>query len=169
MLNWLWFLCREVRSLTLVYLRVVTGCVDGKIRIFNFLTGDCLREITAETETGQILSLHFHDDRWVMHSHESLYFYQCVWISLSYFNFYSILVNTTSSVKRFQFAKVFWDYTADGGCADVSDEPAAPLRKLPLASVRADHKKPERAALPYRSHFLPTPTKSPAQGKEAKE
>uniref|UniRef100_A0A671YGM8 F-box and WD repeat domain containing 10 n=1 Tax=Sparus aurata TaxID=8175 RepID=A0A671YGM8_SPAAU len=131
---------KEVKSLTLVYLRVVTGCVDGKIRIFNFLTGDCLREITAETETGQILSLHFHDD--------------------------SILVNTTSSVKRFQFAKVFWDYTADGGCADVSDEPAAPLRKLPLASVRADHKKPERAALPHRSHFLPTPTKSPAQARE---
>uniref|UniRef100_A0A3Q0RM33 F-box and WD repeat domain containing 10 n=1 Tax=Amphilophus citrinellus TaxID=61819 RepID=A0A3Q0RM33_AMPCI len=43
---------KEVRSLTLVYLRVVTGCVDGKIRIFNFLTGDCLREITAETVTG---------------------------------------------------------------------------------------------------------------------
>ncbi|XP_030611453.1 F-box/WD repeat-containing protein 10 isoform X2 [Archocentrus centrarchus] len=52
---------KEVRSLTLVYLRVVTGCVDGKIRIFNFLTGDCLREITAETVTGRILSLHFLD------------------------------------------------------------------------------------------------------------
>uniref|UniRef100_A0A668S485 F-box domain-containing protein n=1 Tax=Oreochromis aureus TaxID=47969 RepID=A0A668S485_OREAU len=45
---------KEVKSLTLVYLRVITGCVDGKIRIFNFLTGDCLREITAETGTGQI-------------------------------------------------------------------------------------------------------------------
>uniref|UniRef100_A0A3Q4MFL5 F-box and WD repeat domain containing 10 n=1 Tax=Neolamprologus brichardi TaxID=32507 RepID=A0A3Q4MFL5_NEOBR len=45
---------KEVKSLTLLYLRVITGCVDGKIRIFNFLTGDCLREITAETGTGQI-------------------------------------------------------------------------------------------------------------------
>lgn len=51
--------------MTLVYLRVITGCVDGKIRIFNFLTGDCLREITAEAETVRILSLHFHDNRWV--------------------------------------------------------------------------------------------------------
>uniref|UniRef100_A0A3Q4GYB6 F-box and WD repeat domain containing 10 n=1 Tax=Neolamprologus brichardi TaxID=32507 RepID=A0A3Q4GYB6_NEOBR len=42
---------KEVKSLTLLYLRVITGCVDGKIRIFNFLTGDCLREITAETGT----------------------------------------------------------------------------------------------------------------------
>uniref|UniRef100_A0A665VSE9 Uncharacterized protein n=1 Tax=Echeneis naucrates TaxID=173247 RepID=A0A665VSE9_ECHNA len=54
---------KEVRSLTLIYLRVVTGCVDGKIRIFNFLTGDCLRDITAEPETGRLLSLHFHDNR----------------------------------------------------------------------------------------------------------
>uniref|UniRef100_A0A4W6DZC6 F-box and WD repeat domain containing 10 n=1 Tax=Lates calcarifer TaxID=8187 RepID=A0A4W6DZC6_LATCA len=54
---------REVKSLTLVYLRVVTGCADGKIRIFNFLTGDCLRDITAEAETGRILSLLFHDNR----------------------------------------------------------------------------------------------------------
>uniref|UniRef100_A0A8C9WWR6 F-box and WD repeat domain containing 10 n=1 Tax=Sander lucioperca TaxID=283035 RepID=A0A8C9WWR6_SANLU len=46
---------KEVKSLTLIYLRVITGCVDGKIRIFNFLTGDCLRHITAEAETGRIL------------------------------------------------------------------------------------------------------------------
>uniref|UniRef100_A0A8C2Z1J8 F-box and WD repeat domain containing 10 n=1 Tax=Cyclopterus lumpus TaxID=8103 RepID=A0A8C2Z1J8_CYCLU len=48
---------KEVKSLTLVYLRVITGCVDGKIRIFNFLTGDCLRDIPAEAQAGQILSL----------------------------------------------------------------------------------------------------------------
>uniref|UniRef100_A0A3Q4BYG8 Uncharacterized protein n=1 Tax=Mola mola TaxID=94237 RepID=A0A3Q4BYG8_MOLML len=41
---------REVKSLTVLYLRVVTGCADGKIRVFNFLTGDCLRDIVAETE-----------------------------------------------------------------------------------------------------------------------
>ncbi|XP_074518693.1 F-box and WD repeat domain containing protein 10B [Halichoeres trimaculatus] len=76
---------QEVKSLTLMYLRVITGCADGKIRVFNFLTGDCLREIKAESEKGCILSLHFHDN--------------------------SILVNAASSVKRYQFAKVFWDYT----------------------------------------------------------
>uniref|UniRef100_A0A672FPT0 F-box and WD repeat domain containing 10 n=1 Tax=Salarias fasciatus TaxID=181472 RepID=A0A672FPT0_SALFA len=41
---------KEVKALTLAYLRVVTGCVDGKIRIFNFLTGECLKDITAEAE-----------------------------------------------------------------------------------------------------------------------
>ncbi|KAM4525407.1 F-box and WD repeat domain containing protein 10B isoform 2-T2 [Odontesthes bonariensis] len=75
----------EVKSLALIYLRVITGCVDGKIRIFNFLTGDCLRDIMTESESSCILSLHFHDN--------------------------GILVNTTCSVKLYQFAKVFWDYT----------------------------------------------------------
>ncbi|XP_023127066.2 F-box/WD repeat-containing protein 10 isoform X2 [Amphiprion ocellaris] len=108
---------KEVRSLTLVYLRVVTGCVDGKIRIFNFLTGDCLREITAETETGRILSLHFNDN--------------------------SILVNSATSVKLYQFAKVFWDYadSAPGDRGDVatrnslvSEKSPALIRRFPFTS-----------------------------------
>ncbi|XP_031171561.1 F-box/WD repeat-containing protein 10 [Sander lucioperca] len=153
---------KEVKSLTLIYLRVITGCVDGKIRIFNFLTGDCLRHITAEAETGRILSLHFHDNR--------------------------ILVNTTSSVKRYQFAKVFWDYT-ERGQGDVvaqdglvSEKSAASLRKLPFTSVRDDHsaqvtsprqkmhdcnnRKPERAELHYHTCFLPSATKCQAHARE---
>uniref|UniRef100_A0A3B4UGY0 F-box and WD repeat domain containing 10 n=1 Tax=Seriola dumerili TaxID=41447 RepID=A0A3B4UGY0_SERDU len=150
---------REVKSLTLVYLRVVTGCVDGKIRIFNFLTGDCLRDITAEAETGGLLSLHFHDN--------------------------SILVNTTSSVRLYQFAKVFWesaersqgDVPAQDG--SVSEKCAASLRKFPCTSFEADHKaqvaspsrkmhdcdskKPERAELRYHTRFLFTPTKCQTQ------
>ncbi|XP_032358183.1 F-box/WD repeat-containing protein 10 isoform X1 [Etheostoma spectabile] len=153
---------KEVKSLTLVYLRVITGCVDGKIRIFNFLTGDCLRDITAEAETGRILSLHFHDNR--------------------------ILVNTTTSVKRYQFAKVFWDYT-ERGQGDVvpqdglvSEKSAASLRKLPFTSVRDDHtaqgtspsqnmhdcnnRKPARTKLHYHTSFLPSSTKCQAQANE---
>ncbi|XP_039991368.1 F-box/WD repeat-containing protein 10 [Xiphias gladius] len=122
---------KEVKSLTLVYLRVVTGCVDGRIRIFNFLTGDCLRDIAAEDETGRILSLHFHDN--------------------------SILVSTTSSVKLYQFAKVFWDYTesTEAGQGDVlaqdglvSEKSAASIRKLAFTSSGAG--RTARAALPSR-------------------
>uniref|UniRef100_A0A3Q3RNS5 F-box and WD repeat domain containing 10 n=1 Tax=Mastacembelus armatus TaxID=205130 RepID=A0A3Q3RNS5_9TELE len=70
---------KEVKSLILVYLRVVTGCADGKIRIFNFLNGDCLRYITAEAEEGRILSLHFNEDRWVKCTQHFFYliFYYC--------------------------------------------------------------------------------------------
>uniref|UniRef100_A0A4W5PRK3 F-box and WD repeat domain containing 10 n=1 Tax=Hucho hucho TaxID=62062 RepID=A0A4W5PRK3_9TELE len=38
---------KEVLALIYLFLRVITGCGDGKIRIFNFLTGDCLRVIKA--------------------------------------------------------------------------------------------------------------------------
>uniref|UniRef100_A0A672F5D4 F-box and WD repeat domain containing 10 n=1 Tax=Salarias fasciatus TaxID=181472 RepID=A0A672F5D4_SALFA len=114
---------KEVKALTLAYLRVVTGCVDGKIRIFNFLTGECLKDITAEAEAGLILSVHFHDN--------------------------SILVNAQSSVKLYQFAHVFWDYAdaVQGGQGhvvardeSVSKKSAAPLRELP--SVGPDGSEP---------------------------
>ncbi|XP_033975548.1 F-box/WD repeat-containing protein 10 [Trematomus bernacchii] len=143
---------KEVKSMTLVYLRVITGCVDGKIRIFNFLTGDCLREITAEAETVRILSLHFHDNR--------------------------IIVNATSGVKLYQFAKVFWEYSesAEGGQGDagtqnglVSENTAVSLRKLCVTSAGSDHtaqknrKKSERAELLYHTRFLPSITKAQAR------
>uniref|UniRef100_A0A3Q3A3B3 F-box and WD repeat domain containing 10 n=1 Tax=Kryptolebias marmoratus TaxID=37003 RepID=A0A3Q3A3B3_KRYMA len=49
---------KQVKSLTLLYLRVITGCLDGKIRVFNFLTGECLREIQIEQESGSLLNGH---------------------------------------------------------------------------------------------------------------
>ncbi|XP_026171887.1 LOW QUALITY PROTEIN: F-box/WD repeat-containing protein 10 [Mastacembelus armatus] len=156
---------KEVKSLILVYLRVVTGCADGKIRIFNFLNGDCLRYITAEAEEGRILSLHFNED--------------------------SILVNTTTSVKLYQFAKVFWDYkdSAEGGQGHVlaqngfvSEKSAASLRQLSFNAAGAgdmvhvssssqkmcdcDFRKSQRAELHYHTPFLTTSTKSQAQVRE---
>ncbi|KAK2820629.1 hypothetical protein Q5P01_023588 [Channa striata] len=136
---------KEVKSLTLIYLRVVTGCVDGKIRIFDFLTGDCLRDITAETETGCLLSLHFNEN--------------------------SILVNTTSNLKLYQFAKVFWDYKdsimpgqEDGLGQDdlVSEISADSHRKM----HDGDYKRPERLELLYRTCFLSTPTKCHTQAED---
>ncbi|XP_013908237.1 PREDICTED: CMT1A duplicated region transcript 1 protein-like, partial [Thamnophis sirtalis] len=38
---------KEVLSLAFVYLRVISGCADGKIRIFNFFSGICLRVMRA--------------------------------------------------------------------------------------------------------------------------
>lgn len=99
---------------------------------------------------------------------------------LSFSPSFSILVNSASSVKLFQFAKVFWDYeeSSEGGRGDVSEKPAASLRKLPLTCVGADHmaqvasssqkmhdcnsKKSERA-----HHTWFPPAKCPAQGRHA--
>lgn len=104
-----------------------------------------------------------------------------VCIPVSYFVsarfFFSILVNTTSNVKRYQFAKVFWEYTesAEGVQDDVSEKSAASLRKLPrmakVASPRetedCKNKKPERAELLYCPRFLSMPAKCQAQGEHA--
>lgn len=134
-----------------------------------------------------------------MHSHESvfiiIYFLIVAFRCLSCFistPCFSILVNAASGVKRYQFAKVFWDYTepTEGGWGDgmaqdglVSEKSAALLRKLCLTSVGADHtaqvastsqkvhncynKRPERAELLYRTCFLSTSTKCREQGKHA--
>ncbi|KAM8887573.1 F-box/WD repeat-containing protein 10 [Synchiropus picturatus] len=79
---------KEVKAVSLTYLRVITGCVDGKIRVFNFLNGDCIKIITAEVESSRILSVHFNE--------------RC------------ILVNTASRVRLILFGKVFWDHVDPG-------------------------------------------------------
>ncbi|XP_020486457.2 F-box/WD repeat-containing protein 10 [Labrus bergylta] len=115
---------KEVKSMTLMYLRVITGCADGRIRVLNFLTGDCVREIKAEAETGRILSLHFHDN--------------------------SILVNSSTSVMRYQFAKVFWDYTesTESGREDVvAQDHTKKVASIGSKMLNFNIKKPERSEL----------------------
>lgn len=56
---------REVVSLQFLYLRVISGCADGNIRVFNFLTGTCLKVLTANTSGGPISSVHVSENRLV--------------------------------------------------------------------------------------------------------
>ncbi|XP_072523464.1 F-box and WD repeat domain containing protein 10B [Salminus brasiliensis] len=77
---------KEVQSLSFLFLRVITGCLDGKIRIFNFLSGDCLRVIKISTHQSPVLSVHTHDNK--------------------------ICVNSSSRVLLLQFAQQCWDYSA---------------------------------------------------------
>uniref|UniRef100_A0A673JVD6 F-box and WD repeat domain containing 10 n=1 Tax=Sinocyclocheilus rhinocerous TaxID=307959 RepID=A0A673JVD6_9TELE len=51
---------KEVLTMSFLFLRIITGCMDGKIRIFNFLTGDCLRVIKTNMKQCPVLSLHTH-------------------------------------------------------------------------------------------------------------
>ncbi|XP_037836870.1 F-box/WD repeat-containing protein 10 [Kryptolebias marmoratus] len=151
---------KQVKSLTLLYLRVITGCLDGKIRVFNFLTGECLREIQIEQESGSLLSLHVHD--------------------------HSILVNVTSCVQLYQFDKVFWDYTppTQGGGGNgvaqdglISERAADLCRKRRYTSigkraatspaqkiVDSDSLKPERREFVQQTHFLSVLNKSHPKG-----
>ena len=102
---------------------------------------------------------------------------------------FSILVNTTSSVKLYQFAKGFWDdpESAEGGQGDVlaqgdsvSWRSAAPPRRLPVTPDGADRavqvasprrkmrdcggEKPGTAELLHQPRFLLTPAKCQTRG-----
>ncbi|XP_071673252.1 F-box/WD repeat-containing protein 10-like [Patagioenas fasciata] len=78
---------KEVVSLQLLYLRVISGCADGNIRIFNYLTGTCLKVLTADTSGSPISSVHVSENRMV--------------------------INSPAVVLVFQFEDVSWDYTLD--------------------------------------------------------
>nr|XP_055031631.1 F-box and WD repeat domain containing protein 10B [Misgurnus anguillicaudatus] len=77
---------KEVLTVSFLFLRVITGCMDGKIRIFNFLNGDCLRVIKTNVQQSPILSLHTHHN--------------------------IVMVNTRDNVLMLEFAEVQWDYSA---------------------------------------------------------
>ncbi|KAI5607457.1 CMT1A duplicated region transcript 1 protein [Silurus asotus] len=77
---------REVVTVSSLFLRVITGCVDGRIRIFNLLSGDCLRVIKIGTDESPIRSLHTHHN--------------------------TIVVNSSSRVLSLQFSEQQWDYSA---------------------------------------------------------
>ncbi|XP_077183645.1 F-box and WD repeat domain containing protein 10B [Paroedura picta] len=75
----------EVLYLGFLYLRVISGCADGKIRIFNFLSGACLRIMRANSRGDPVVSFCIVENR--------------------------LLINAKGTVVLFQFEKVEWDYT----------------------------------------------------------
>ncbi|NXF55013.1 FBW10 protein, partial [Oceanites oceanicus] len=78
---------KEVLSLEFLYLRVVSGCADGKIRIFNYLTGSCLKVLMANSRGDPVSSFCVAGNRMV--------------------------INSPASLLMFQFEDVRWDYTLD--------------------------------------------------------
>ncbi|XP_054254862.1 F-box/WD repeat-containing protein 10-like [Indicator indicator] len=78
---------KEVLSLQFLYLRVISGCADGKIRIFNYLTGSCLKVLTASSRGDPASAFCVAEDRMV--------------------------INTPTSLLLYEFEDVWWDYTLD--------------------------------------------------------
>jgi WD40 repeat protein len=52
-----YFTFREVLCLEFVYLRLLTGCADGKIRIWSVLSGFCLRVMRGNSVSDPVTSL----------------------------------------------------------------------------------------------------------------
>uniref|UniRef100_H2QCE8 F-box and WD repeat domain containing 10B n=1 Tax=Pan troglodytes TaxID=9598 RepID=H2QCE8_PANTR len=47
---------KEVLDVSLLFLRVISACADGKIRIYNFLNGNCMKVIKANGRGDPVLS-----------------------------------------------------------------------------------------------------------------
>ncbi|MCI4384555.1 hypothetical protein PGIGA_G00040030 [Pangasianodon gigas] len=107
----------EVLTLSSLFLRVITGCVDGRIRIFNLLSGDCLRVIKIGTDESPIRSLHTHHN--------------------------TIVVNSSSRVLILQFADQQWDYNALSERKCITDR-TLPHPKRPASASSSTAKKNER-------------------------
>lgn len=69
------------------YLRAITGCADGKIRIWNIITGDCVRLIRGNSRSDPILSMCIVGQRW--------------------------LINTENSITLFEFEKIIFEYNGE--------------------------------------------------------
>ncbi|KAL6052291.1 hypothetical protein STEG23_014404 [Scotinomys teguina] len=78
---------REVLQVSLLYLRVISACGDGKIRIYNFLNGNCLKVIKINARGDPVLSFFYQGNRMV--------------------------VQTDSNILMFQFENVKWQYTTE--------------------------------------------------------
>nr|XP_010338180.2 CMT1A duplicated region transcript 1 protein isoform X4 [Saimiri boliviensis boliviensis] len=78
---------REVLHVSLLFLRVISACADGKIRIYNFLNGNCMKVIKANGRGDPVLSFFIRGNRMV--------------------------VNTESNVLMFQFEHVKWQYAME--------------------------------------------------------
>lgn len=52
--------------MALLFLRVISACADGKIRIYNFLNGNCLKVMKANGRGDPVLSFFIQGNRWVV-------------------------------------------------------------------------------------------------------
>ncbi|CAM4651555.1 F-box and WD repeat domain containing protein 10B [Caretta caretta] len=115
---------QEVLYLAFLYLRVISGCADGKIRIFNFLTGTCLKVMRANSRGDPVVSFCIVENRMV--------------------------INALSSILMFQFEDVEWDYTLQADREEVTKAKEKHneirVRMLPYPYVHSRHVKHDVAS-----------------------
>ncbi|XP_057570535.1 F-box and WD repeat domain containing protein 10B [Hippopotamus amphibius kiboko] len=78
---------KEVLHVALLFLRVISACADGKIRIYNLLNGNCLKVMKANGRGDPVLSFFIQGNRMV--------------------------INTEGNVLLFQFENIKWQYSLE--------------------------------------------------------
>ncbi|NWQ61792.1 FBW10 protein, partial [Neopipo cinnamomea] len=110
---------KEVLSVEFLYLRVISGCADGKIRVFNFLTGTCLNVLVVNSNGDPVSSLHVAENRMV--------------------------INSPTRVLMFQFKDVTWDYSlpADREVKVKEKQPKGKSRRSPTRQQKMRSQSPK--------------------------
>ncbi|NWI02960.1 FBW10 protein, partial [Tichodroma muraria] len=121
---------KEVLSLEFLYLRVISGCADGCIRIFNFLTGTCLRVLEPSSSGDPVSALYVAGNR--------------------------LVTNSPSSLLLLQFQDVVWDYSLPADREVVKKEKSGKGKRQGASAEkqRAQNKSP-RSRQPPKSHGRP--------------
>ncbi|NWJ10074.1 FBW10 protein, partial [Crypturellus undulatus] len=102
-----------VLFLEFLYLRVISGCADGKIRIFNYLTGSCLKVMRANSRGDPVSSFCVAENRMV--------------------------INALSCLLMFQFEEVQWNYNVKTDRempGRKKEQHKAPMSKPPVHVLR---------------------------------
>ncbi|MEJ1273077.1 F-box and WD-40 domain protein 10 [Cricetulus griseus] len=102
---------KEVLQVSLLYLRVISACGDGKIRIYNFLNGNCLKVIKVDARGDPVLSFFYQGNRMV--------------------------VQTDSNILLFQFENVKWQYSSDRGKTKKMKDKEEEKEEISLADVHS--------------------------------
>ncbi|XP_077979632.1 F-box and WD repeat domain containing protein 10B-like [Glandiceps talaboti] len=121
---------KEVLCIEMSYLRLITGCADGKLRIWNLLKGECLRVMRGNSRSDPVDSIHCCGDR--------------------------MLLNTVNTLLVFNFEQVDWDYTLDSEKIEIltynNHYADAPLRHHNYSYVRANRMEKAGASNPKIIH-----------------
>ncbi|XP_028637771.1 CMT1A duplicated region transcript 1 protein isoform X1 [Grammomys surdaster] len=107
---------KEVLQVSLLYLRVISACGDGKIRIYNFLNGNCLKVIKVDARGDPVLSFFYQGNRWVVGR---------------------MVAHTDSSILVFQFENVKWQYSSDKNKAKKSKDKEEERDEASLGDVHS--------------------------------
>ncbi|NXY62575.1 FBW10 protein, partial [Callaeas wilsoni] len=119
---------KEVLSLEFLYLRVISGCADGHVRIFNFLTGTCLRVLEPTSSRDPVSSLCVAGNRMV--------------------------TSSPSRLVLLQFEEVEWDYSSPADREVVKKEKKSRKGKRQGASTEQQRAQEAQDGSP-RSHQPP--------------
>ncbi|XP_076443004.1 F-box and WD repeat domain containing protein 10B-like [Babylonia areolata] len=130
---------KEVLCLEFMYLRVITGSGDGRLRIWNMITGQCCRIMRGNSRSDPILDILAIGDR--------------------------ITLNTHNNLLVLNFEHVEWDYTLETDSVpplvQYGSYSDAPVRSQPYAYVRAQRMRKAGASNAKLMHRAVSPQHPP--------